>query len=46
MLGQLNLISLLLLPVVAYLVGAVAIAVIERFMSKAPTCNNGFRPAK
>lgn len=46
MLDQLNLISLLLLPVAAYLVGAVVIAVVERFMSKAPACNNGFRPAK
>lgn len=46
MLDQFNLISLLLLPVLAYLVGAIIIAVIERFMSKAPSCNNGFRPAK
>lgn len=46
MLDQLNLISLLLLPVVAYLVGAVVIAAIERFMTKVQTCNNGFGPAK
>ncbi|WP_168171463.1 hypothetical protein [Lacimicrobium sp. SS2-24] len=46
MLDQLNLISLLLLPVVAYLAGAVIITLIEKVITRTPACNNGFRPVK
>ncbi|WP_277603597.1 hypothetical protein [Bowmanella dokdonensis] len=39
MLEQANLLSLLLLPLWAYLAGAIVITLLERFFTKAPACS-------